>query len=152
MSRNNRSINIVHMFHQVFDFLTIFSRKTIPCRIRDIHHGSTGINHRFHYACQIFIVCPTCIFGIKLHIIRISTCIAYSCHCPFDNFFATGIEFVANVCIRCSNTRMDTLTFGKAQSLCSHINITFNGTCQSTNGRPSYSLRNFNHRIKITWT
>ena len=145
MSRDDRSINIVHMLHQVFDFLTIFSRKTISCRIRNIHYGSTGINYRFYHASQIFIVCPTSIFCIKFHIIRISTCIANGCHCPFNDFFSAGIEFITNVCIRCPDTRMNTFTLGKTQSLGSHINITFNGTCQCADGWPSHSFRNFNY-------
>ena len=128
------------MLHQIFNFSTIFRRKTITCCIRNIHDCSTSCNNSFYHTSQIFIVCSACIFCIKFHIIYIATCITYRLNSPLNNFFSTRIELVTDMCIRSTNTSMDTFTFSKTQSLGCNIYIAFNGTCQSTNGWPCHSL------------
>ena len=152
MSGQNRLVDIIHMFHQILDFGTIFFRETITGSIWNIHHCSTGCNHRFYYTSQIFIVCTSRIFRIKFHIIGIATSITNSRDRTFDDFFTTGIELIANMSIRSSDTRMNTFTLSKAKCLSSHINVTLYSTSQSTDSRPCYSLRYFYNRIEVTWT
>ena len=97
MSRNNCFINTIHMIYQIFNFRTIFFGQTISCSIRNIHYRSTGLDHRFNYACQILIISSSCIFCIELHIIYKTTGIFHGCYRTFYNFFTSRIEFIFNM-------------------------------------------------------
>ena len=140
VSRDNCFVYSVNMLHQVFDFCTIFIRQTIACGIRNVHHRSSSLNHSFYYACQIFIVRTSGIFSVKFHIVNVTSCIFHGSYCTFNNFFTGRIEFILDMRIRSTDSRMNTFMFGILQGFCCYINIFLYGTSQRTDSRPSHCL------------
>jgi hypothetical protein len=55
---------------------------------------SSCFDNCFTNLCQIFIVCSSCIFGIKFYIFYIAFCISYSFCSTLDNIFSVRIEFI----------------------------------------------------------
>ena len=112
MRGNNRFIDAFHVFLQILDFLKIFHRQTIACSIRYVYHSSTGFNYSFNDPCQIFIICSPCVFCIKLNILNILFSIFHSSNSTLNNFISIRVEFIFNVFVTCTYTRMDALMLG----------------------------------------
>ena len=152
VSRDNCFVYSVDMLHQVLDFCTIFIRQTIACGIRNVYYRSSCLDDCFDYACQIFIVRTSGIFCVKFHVIYVTSCIFHGSYCTFNNFFTGRIEFILDMRIRSTDSRMNTFMFGILQGFCRYINIFLHSTSQRTDSRPSHRFRNFNYRIKISRT
>ena len=142
----------IDMLHQILDFLTIFLRQAITRRIRDVHHGGTGLDHGLHHAGQVFIVRASRIFGIELHILHITLGILHGSHGTFNDFLTVRIEFVFNMRVGSTDAGVNTFVFGFAQGIGCHVDVLLHRTGQRTYRGPRHSLGNFYHRIKIART
>ena len=152
VSRDNSLINVLHVLHQIFDFLIILLRQTITCCVRDIHYCSTGGNHCLNDTGKILVIGTSGILAIELYVLNVFLGILGGTYGTLDNLLTVGIEFILDMRIARSDTRMNTLVLGIYQRFVSHIDILLNGTRQRTDSGPSHSFRNFNYRIEIAWT
>ena len=138
------SAQSIHMFHQVLDFLAIFVRQAITCRIWNITNRSTSLHHSLNHASQVFVLRSTRILSIEFHILHVSLCIFHGSCSTLDDFLAIGVELELDMGVTRTNTRMDAFALGKLQGISSHVNIFLHGTGQRANRWPSHCLRNLN--------
>ncbi len=139
------------MLHQVLDFLAILVRQTIARSVRNVTNSSTSLHHSINHASQILILRATSVLRIEFHVLHVALGILHRSRSTLNDFLARGIELKLDVGITRADTRMDALMLGKLQRIGSHVDILLNRTSQSTNRRPSHSLRNLYHRIEIAW-
>jgi hypothetical protein len=87
----------VHMIDQILDFCSVFVGETISCGIGDVYHRSSRIDNCLYYACKIFVLCTSGIFGVKFDVIHKISRIFYGFDRPFKNFLTIGVEFIFDV-------------------------------------------------------
>ena len=152
VGRDNGPVYIVDMLHQVAYLAAKLFRQAVTCGIGDVDNGGTSLDNGFDNTCQILIIRTTSIFCIELHIINILLRILYSCHSTLNDFLTSTVEFILDMLVASTDTRMDTLVLGILQCLGCHIDIARHGTRQRTYRWPCHSLRYFNHRMVVTRT
>ena len=85
------------MVAEILDLGSIFLRKTVSGRIRDVHHGSSGLDHGFDYSGEEFIVGTSGILGVEFHIFNIFLGVFHRAYRPFENLLPGGVEFVPDM-------------------------------------------------------
>ena len=145
-------VDTVDMLHKVFDLGTELARKAVTGRIGDIYDGGACLDHGLDDAGKVFVVGATGVLGIELNILDKTLGIAYTGYGTIQNILPIGVEFIADMIVRRAYACMYPLVFGILQSLGSHADIVFNGTCQSAYCRPCDGLADLYHRIEIAWT
>ena len=113
MGGNDSIMNTVHMFHQILYLRPILGRKAVPGGIGNINYRSARLDNSFHHTGQIFVIRTSGIFGIEFNILYITTGILYSCYRTLNNLLTIGVEFIFDMRIGSTDTRMNTLMFGK---------------------------------------
>ena len=84
MRRKNCPVDILNVFLQVRDFLSVLVGKAVACRIGNVDNRGSGRNHLFDYLCQEFVGSSACIFGIELHIWAKSASILHGFYSTLD--------------------------------------------------------------------
>ena len=148
--RQGRTIDIGDMVFQILDLGTVFVRRAVTGRIRNVDDCGAGCNDGFHNPCQIFIVASSRIFGEKFDVIDIFFCIFHHLDGTFQNLFRRRVQLGINMVGRCADTGMDTSPLGIFQRFGSHIDIFLDRTGQSGNHRFFNHFRNFHNRLEIT--
>ena len=146
---DNGVVNTVHMLHQVFYLGAILRRQAVTCRVGDVHHRRSRLDDGLDDTGQVFILRTSGVFGIELHIVHKAAGILHGSHGALDDFLTIGVEFIADVRIRSTDTRVDTFVFGIFQGFSRYVDIFLYGTCQGTDGRPCHCFGYFNHRIEV---
>ena len=152
MGRDNRFFDAIHMFHQIFDLGTILIGQAITCRIGNIHHRRSRLDHSLDNSCQVFIFRTPGILAIKLNILNILFGIFRRSDRPLKNLLTIGVELIFDMRIGSTDTGMYTSTLSELQGLGRHVDISLDRPCQSANRRPSNRFRDFNHTIEIART
>ena len=91
------AVEAVDMLHEVLDLFTILARQTVARRVGDVDHRSTCLDDRLHHPGEVFVLRPSGILGIELHIVDETACILHGSHRTLDDFFPVGVELVTDV-------------------------------------------------------
>ena len=152
MGRDDGTIDTVDMLLQILDLLEILLWQTVACRIRDVHHRSTSLDHSLYHLGEIRIVRATSILTVELHIVDEALGILRGCYRALENLLAGRVELVLDVLVAGTNTRVDALVLGILQRVECHIDILLHCTRQRTDHRPRDGLGDLNHGIKVART
>ena len=109
MRRNDARVDAVHMFFQITNLVVILLWQTIARRIWNIYDRSTSLDDCFDYLCQIFVIRPTCILAIELHVVHETLGILRGSNSQLQNMFARRVELVLDVLVTRADTRVDAL-------------------------------------------
>ena len=143
-------VDVGDILHQVLDLRAVFLRKTITRCVRDVDYGCAGRNHGFHYPCKVFVVGSSGVFSIELYVFDILLCVFDSPNGTLNDFFACGVELVADMGVRGPDTRVDTLALCVSERLGSGVDILLDSAGQRTYHRPGYGFGNLYYRVEIT--
>ena len=91
------------------DLLEILLWQTVACRIRDVHHRSTSLDHGLYHLGQIRIVRATSILAVELHIVDEALGILRGSYRALEDLLAGRVELVLDVLVAGTNTRVDAL-------------------------------------------
>ena len=139
----------IDMLVEILYLLAILIRRTEARSVRDITYRSTSLTHSLDDPRQILIVRTSSILGVKLHVLDITLGILHRSHSPLDNLLRRRIKLIPDMALARPDTRMNTPTLSKLQSLSSRINILLHRASQCANRRPRHSLAYLHHAIEV---
>ena len=150
MSGDYGLVDVRDIVAEIFDLRTIFRRKAIPGGIRNVDNGGPGIDNGLDHSRKVFIVSPSGILSIELHVVRELSRVTHRLHGALEDFLAVGVELVADMGVGRAYAGMDTAVLGIFQCLGGDFNILLHRPCQGADGRPGDRLRNLDDRVEIT--
>jgi len=146
---DDRLVDVVDMLFEILDLRSILRGQAVARGIGYVHHRGTGLDDGLHHSCEILIVGPPGVLGIKFHVLHIFLGIGHSLHRPLDDLLGGGVELIFNMVFAGSYAGVNAFVLGILQRLGSHIDVFFHGARQRTDRRPRHGLGYFDHRVEV---
>src|ERR1700754_4704013 len=100
MNRDNGLVDILYIFFQETDLLSVLVRQAVAVGVGYVHHGSACRDDRLYHLSQVIYIGPAGIFSIKFDILHSALGIFDGFNGTLQYLLARTVEFMLDVHIR----------------------------------------------------
>ena len=152
VNRDGSLVDVLDVLHQELDAATVLFWQRITRGIRDVDHCSASSDDRLDHFCEEFIVGTARIFAVEFDIFNVLLSIFRGVHGALENDLGRGAQFIEDVAVRNTDTRMNARTGTISQRLSSRVDVLFHGARKRTDNRLiAYFSRDLLHALEIAW-